>query len=75
MRSAAPTVPEPILVDVPTAARLLSISERTLRSAEWSDAPKFVKGGRVLYSPAALRKWVRDQITKPAAGEAGGADA
>ncbi|HEX8339535.1 MAG TPA: helix-turn-helix domain-containing protein [Tepidisphaeraceae bacterium] len=64
---------EPILIDYRTAAALLGVSERTLRT--WSDVPKFEKGGRVLFSPVALRQWVAQQIQRPAAAPVEGEDA
>lgn len=58
---------QPILVDARTAAAMLSISERTL--ADWTDVPRFRKGGRVLYSPRALAKWVEEQILNQGKGD------
>ncbi|HZL34003.1 MAG TPA: helix-turn-helix domain-containing protein [Tepidisphaeraceae bacterium] len=48
----------PILVSRRDAAKLLSVSERTL--ADWQDVPVTRIGGRVLYSVAALRRFVRE---------------
>jgi hypothetical protein len=52
-----PTGIAPVLVDAPTAAGLLSVSERTLRSAEWADLPRIKRGGRVLFAIDVLRQW------------------
>lgn len=68
----SPGALEPLLVDVPTAARLLSISERTLRS--WTDVPRIVKGGRVLYSPKALAAWIDQLVVQQQEGSVHGVD-
>ena len=52
--------PEPLLVDAPTAAKMLAVSERTLRRLTTGGEIGVVRiGRRTLYSVEALRKWVR----------------
>jgi excisionase family DNA binding protein len=49
----------PLLIDLPTAAAMLSISERTLHSKVKAGAVPFVRiGSRVLFSPPALQSWI-----------------
>jgi excisionase family DNA binding protein len=51
--------PEPILVDIPTAARMLSSTPWTVRGLLWSKEIPFVKiGRRFLIDPADLRSYV-----------------
>ena len=51
-----------ILVDRPTAARMLSISTRTLDSlTKAGSIPHTRLGSRVLYSPDVLRDWIKSQ--------------
>lgn len=50
---------EPIAVGVPTAAKLLGISDHSLYDIINSEGfPSFKIGGRVLVSVEGLRKWV-----------------
>lgn len=74
---APPPAIEPILVGSAEAARLLGVSERTLTDASWSDVPRIRRGGRVLFSVAALRAWAAAEVARQAsqvapAGEAAG---
>ncbi len=58
-----PAAPAPLLVDAREAARLLSISDRTLRDRTKDGTVPAVKlEGRILYSPKALADWVDQQI-------------
>jgi hypothetical protein len=52
-----------LLIPARDAARALSISERTLwgLTAPRGPIPCVRLGGRVLYSPDALRKWIDEQ--------------
>ena len=52
-----------LLVSARDAAETLSISERTLwgLTAPRGPIPCVRLGGRVLYSPEALRKWIAEQ--------------
>jgi len=55
--------PSPLLVSAAEAARLLSISERTLRTRTKDGMiPAVQLGGRVLYSPIALAHWVERRL-------------
>jgi predicted DNA-binding transcriptional regulator AlpA len=58
-----PTAVAPLLLSAREAARVLSISERTLwgLSSPRGPIPRVRLGGRVLYSPEALRKWIGEQ--------------
>ncbi len=52
-----------LLIPIREAARALSISERTLwgLTRPRGPIPCVRLGGRVLYSPDALRKWIAEQ--------------
>lgn len=53
---------EPVAVGVPTAAKLLGLSDRALYDIINSEGfPSFKIGGRVLVSVEGLRQWVRDR--------------
>ena len=58
-----PTTVAPLLLSAREAARLLSISERTLWGLTSPRGPILCVRlrGRVLYSPDALRKWIAEQ--------------
>ena len=50
---------EPLLVDLPTAAAMLSISERTLSSlVKARTVPHRRLSSRLLFSPVELREWI-----------------
>ncbi len=54
---------EPLLVGYDAAAVLLGISRRTLESLVLGHRVPFLKiGGRVLFHPPALRRWIEEQI-------------
>lgn len=56
--------PEPLLISAQAAAKLLSISERTLRDrTKDGSIPALRLGGRVLYSYSALADWIDRCIT------------
>lgn len=55
-----------IFVGQREAARLLSVSERTLwRWVKNGDCPATKIGGRTLFSPEALRAWAAAKMTAP----------
>jgi excisionase family DNA binding protein len=59
----------PLLVDLVTAAAMLSISERLLHAkVKAGEVPHVRIGNRVLFSPAALDAWIANgcQSTAPA---------
>lgn len=67
--AAAPATPvtttaiEPLAVDAPAAARLLSISIRSLRALVASNEIPFARlGGRVVFPLADLREWLHRRV-------------
>jgi excisionase family DNA binding protein len=51
--------PEPLLVDIPGAARMLSSTKATIRNILWRREIPFVKiGRRFLIDPADLRAYI-----------------
>ena len=55
-------VEQPLLIDGKQAAKLLGISERHLANLRKAGKIPFVRlGGRVLYDPIALRRWIAEQ--------------
>jgi excisionase family DNA binding protein len=47
------------LIDIPTAAKLLGISEKTLRDWVWRKKIDYVKvGDRVMFEPQSLREFI-----------------
>ena len=57
--------PTPILVPVPVAARLMGVSEDTIRALEGSGTLPSVRiGRRVLFNRAGLEEWARDHTGK-----------
>lgn len=62
--------PEPLLISAQAAAKLLSISERTLRDrTKDGSIPSLRLGGRVLYSYSALVDWIDRHITNQTTNE------
>ncbi len=62
--------PAPLAVDSRGAARLLSLSARTIFSlTKRGELPSFMVGRRRLYSVVALATWVDEQITGPLAAD------
>lgn len=62
--------PESLLVDVPTAARLLSLCEKSVWNlTNQGDLPAVRVGRRVLYDPADLKAWIArtKTVSRPAA--------
>ena len=61
---------EPLLISAQAAAKLLSISERTLRDrTKDGSIPSLRLGGRVLYSWSALADWIDRRITNQTTNE------
>jgi excisionase family DNA binding protein len=59
-------VAPPLLVDAREAARLLSVSARTLwRLTKDGEVPSVRIGRRVLFAPDALRAWVAVKVRVP----------
>lgn len=70
MNSTPSTILPPLLVDTRTAARLLSISPRTLWSlTRQGDMPVIRIGRAVRYDVAALSRWVAEATAKLQKGD------
>ena len=51
-----------LLIDIKQAAKLLSISARHLANLRKAGTIPFVPlGGRIMYDPQALRRWISEQ--------------
>ena len=54
--------PAPLLVDIPTAAKMLSTTVWQIRQLGWAKKLRYVKlGKKWLFTPASLQEFVRKQ--------------
>ena len=58
------TLPEPLLMDVPTAARFIGLGERTMwRLVKAKEVPHIRIGRRVLFMREWLQNWLKEGVS------------
>jgi excisionase family DNA binding protein len=58
------TLPDPLLMDVPTAARFIGLGERTMwRLVKAKEVPHIRIGRRVLFMREWLQNWLKEGVS------------